>query len=1207
MDASNFQFFIPIPKIPSKKPTRCNNTIKVECYNPGGGLSRKLSDPSDPLFRHISTSQPDIFGLVEHKSLRVSSIPQIPGYFRYFSAASRTGGSPSGGVIVFVKEPLRHRVSFVRSPCKNTLWILFRTLDQTCWHLGFVYCRIAHSRFALETSRFYQSLSDQVHKFREGGSRVAVFGDFNSRLGSFVGDHTTNSGAGNFLSFLEFHGLSLLNKKYQFGIPTYVKPEANSNSTSVIDFGVTDSPAFVKDFQVLPTVLGTTAHSSHRIIQCLLDAGKSRASPTTTNANHKHPQFHRLNFDNIEKYKAKTVQKLGPLLPRLESLIDNVKNGTQKHAPNFTLDIILKSINSVKSETLGRRKNTGGGGGRKAQTTRNVRRIQAKLDRASSDLINETNVTERTRLLEELQVLEARKREMLKRETEKTYEYFLSELENLDITNRAYAFWSEVNNTLGQKGGNMVGVIKNELGELSDSQDSFLENWACFYENLYAISESSPSEFLVPDGGGPQSLNHPPTLDELTSELKAAAKDKAPGLDGIRIEELSCLVDTPALPVLGKLLELFWLLEKVPKILKKTILVPIVKKADGDIHDPSNYRPIALMSNLLKIYQRILNRRLLSFLENAGFFSDLQFGFRADRSVVDCHLLVREILLSRKFCIGPRGGRNTKKPVFAAFLDIKKAFDKVPRNLLWKKLWEAGVRGRFLRVVMDQFSDTRGLVRIGNMETREFLVFINSLLLDLQNAGVGGVLLGENTRLNSLGYADDLALFSEDPAGLQKLIEICESWSIENGLEFAPSKCKVVVFHPSKCSKKQKSFRFVLNGISLEKVKTFEYLGLTLESSGSICGPGRTYKKHFELQMQKAEKRLGAVRLLGFHKDGLRIKTAIKLYKLLVRPLFEFCAQILPYSDPQLDEMERFQCKALRTLFGISPSVKAETVRLLAGIEPVACRFSILRTNYFHRIRTSQKKTLKAVLLRTVRDRKLARCFAIEFNFKATAEWVNISEHSFVGLIENTLSKFGLSNEFHFRNEQTRSDFSRKLKYYCRKTFFEKDVATFSNSQQGKLFKIICLPDLVISKPYSGCAINPLVFKNSTREHRTTFLQCLTGSHFASEIYCSAFKKERSKSCCPFCSSPTRTLEHYIFKCPHFNKERLELHSNINETSSKASVIDIKSLFGGKSQYLGASELEVRSCERIPGAATMRHMAKFLHSLRITFEKFGKS
>ena len=227
-DEVNVQFFIPLPKIPHHKPQLASDTLKVECLNPGGGLSRKLSDPSDPLYRHIRSSQPDILGLVEHKSLRVSSIPNISGYSRFFKAASRTGRSPSGGVVVFVKESIRHCVSFVKPLSKNTIWILYRSPQSSVsWHLGFVYCRNASNRLALENSCFYQRLSQQVQAFRaRGDSHVALFGDFNSRLGSFVGDHATNSGSGSFLSLLEFHGLSLLNKKFQFGIPTYVKPEA---------------------------------------------------------------------------------------------------------------------------------------------------------------------------------------------------------------------------------------------------------------------------------------------------------------------------------------------------------------------------------------------------------------------------------------------------------------------------------------------------------------------------------------------------------------------------------------------------------------------------------------------------------------------------------------------------------------------------------------------------------------------------------------------------------------------------------------------------------------------------------------------------------------------------------------------------------------------------------------------------------------------
>ena len=70
---------------------------------------------------------------------------------------------------------------------------------------------------------------------------------------------------------------------------------------------------------------------------------------------------------------------------------------------------------------------------------------------------------------------------------------------------------------------------------------------------------------------GPQCLNQPPTQSKLESELRSATKNKAPGQDGLRVEELACLLDTDAMPVLAKLLELFWFLEKVPPELKNTI------------------------------------------------------------------------------------------------------------------------------------------------------------------------------------------------------------------------------------------------------------------------------------------------------------------------------------------------------------------------------------------------------------------------------------------------------------------------------------------------------------------------------------------------------------------------------------------------------------------------------------------------------------
>ena len=140
---------IPCPKVQSRSPISFldSPSLKVECLNPGAGLHRKLSNPSDPLYRHIVNSNPDILGLVETMSIKPSKIPHVPGYFRFFCPANHTGGVPSGGVLVLIKNDLKHKVSFV---CKsrNVIWLRFKDLN-TVWHFAFVYVRTAKEKHSL--------------------------------------------------------------------------------------------------------------------------------------------------------------------------------------------------------------------------------------------------------------------------------------------------------------------------------------------------------------------------------------------------------------------------------------------------------------------------------------------------------------------------------------------------------------------------------------------------------------------------------------------------------------------------------------------------------------------------------------------------------------------------------------------------------------------------------------------------------------------------------------------------------------------------------------------------------------------------------------------------------------------------------------------------------------------------------------------------
>ena len=70
-----------------------------------------------------------------------------------------------------------------------------------------------------------------------------------------------------------------------------------------------------------------------------------------------------------------------------------------------------------------------------------------------------------------------------------------------------------------------------------------------------------------------------------------------------------------------------------------------------------------------------------------------------------------------------------------------------------------------------------------------------------------------------------------------------------------------------------------------------------------------SYEKHpyndfHKNTLEKARKRVGVVSLLGMHMDGLRPKTAVRLYKSLVRPILEFGAQVVSKSKKQMRELE---------------------------------------------------------------------------------------------------------------------------------------------------------------------------------------------------------------------------------------------------------------------------------------------------------------
>ena len=179
---------------------------------------------------------------------------------------------------------------------------------------------------------------------------------------------------------------------------------------------------------------------------------------------------------------------------------------------------------------------------------------------------------------------------------------------------------------------------------------------------------------------------------------------------------------------------------------------------------------------------------------------------------------------------------------YVAFIDFTKAFDSIPHKLLWHKLIDTGVHGKLLNVLRNMYSKLNSCVQSAtgltdsfpcSIGTRQgcmispmlFIIYIGELIEMLRSNGCKGIqVTGDIPAINSLLYADDIALCADSPGRLQNLLDMlsvfCKRW----GLAINLNKSKIMVFRRGGILKRCEKWYF--NGKNVEVVSQYKYLGV---------------------------------------------------------------------------------------------------------------------------------------------------------------------------------------------------------------------------------------------------------------------------------------------------------------------------------------------------------------------------------------------
>ncbi len=313
-----------------------------------------------------------------------------------------------------------------------------------------------------------------------------------------------------------------------------------------------------------------------------------------------------------------------------------------------------------------------------------------------------------------------------------------------------------------------------------------------FYEDILNAREQLEKESLNEND---HDMNVDITLSEVEKVLGRAKYNKAVGVDSLPNEVFKNHFSCELLHILFNKIFKHHI---IPSLWKRSIIKPIPKNSTIDPRLPMQYRGIALLSNVYKLYTAILNNRIVYHLETNNIYAEEQNGFRQNRSCSEHIFSLLTILKNRK-C--------QNKSTFLAFLDAEKAFDRVDRNLLLYKVLTNGIRGHMYENIKNIYGDSFCSVNINNMLTdwfdtkcgvkqgdtlspTMFNIFINDIVRDVKSLDSGVEING--IKICILLYADDIVLISDCEEDLQKMLDKVYDWSRKWRVKFNIKKSNIL-------------------------------------------------------------------------------------------------------------------------------------------------------------------------------------------------------------------------------------------------------------------------------------------------------------------------------------------------------------------------------------------------------------------------------
>lgn len=538
----------------------------------------------------------------------------------------------------------------------------------------------------------------------------------------------------------------------------------------------------------------------------------------------------------------------------------------------------------------------------------------------------------------------------------KSWEEFGLRMESDYHTNNKLFYKMIKNLRLTNKKQNMK-LIRNKEGVILTNENDIMERWKEYFQNLlnsHRDDRDGESVEHVREQHGEENIS----TKDVEMNIERLKNGKAAGHDNITVEMLKNM-GKKGKEILTRICNKVWSGGRIPGDWEVGVILPIHKK--GDKRDCNNYRGITLLSNASKVYEGILENKLMETLESQ--LEQSQSGFRKGRSIQDHIFTIKQI--TEKV-------RNTNCEIFQAFLDLEKAFDRLPRAEIEKCLRKRGVDPQLRRAIMSLYQNTRSYIRTDNLQSGEFVInegirqggVLSPTLFNVVMDEVIKETRGKTSRLfvgyhnmkpvwlSECAFADDVVVFAKSESQLKNNLDIWNKKLIEKGLKLNEEKTKIMV-----SGKTHRPVNIEVNGKKIEQVKSIKYLGVKLDGNG---------QQDIEIaaRIESAANVYHAPKNGFISKREISVKAKMSVYKTVFVPILTYGCESWVLTKRHKTKIQSMEMKYLRRVLGVTrmDRIRNDVIRKQLKVQPVLKRIEDCQLRWYgHLRRMNEERPVKKI------------------------------------------------------------------------------------------------------------------------------------------------------------------------------------------------------------------------------------------------------